>query len=395
MASSSPRKQRILLLHGKGQNAETFRRKIGGLRSYLKSVAVFDDMEASHLCDTGERDAAGDTFEWWSRGDAEEATKAESLRRVREVLRTQGPFDGVLAFSQATGIVHALVEAGARGADADAAALESLRFVCLFSGFVSPSLESPALPLPGRSAITTPTPSPLSVHSFHCWGEGDEIIPAARSIALARRIYAASGQRRLCEVVSHEGGHHVPTAMGVKKPRREFVKAVAALGGAATAGAEISFPLGPPEGKETEGKREEAVVNAADEKAVADMMEMGLSKAVARAALNRTSSLDAAIIWALENADQVEAEEKKAAAAAAAGKATKRRGRPAATSFDASPVAPVAGAIRGSASPRPKPPSSGDCSRHEPRRTSRQGALRPPWPRTHASRPAAVRSRPA
>ena len=77
-ASSSPRKLRVLCLHGYLQNAELFRSRIGSLRKGLKSRAEFFFVDAPYLveaaADAGaeeeaaESDAGGSTStgrSWW------------------------------------------------------------------------------------------------------------------------------------------------------------------------------------------------------------------------------------------------------------------------------------------------------------------------------------------
>jgi predicted esterase len=105
---------KILCLHGFTQNAELFRSKTGALRQELKSVAELQYVDAPHVLpkrsDKPRVDAQGQVVEivrrtWWFSGsrpqfDVEYPGFQESVDFLMAVLGDQGPFDGILGFSQ-------------------------------------------------------------------------------------------------------------------------------------------------------------------------------------------------------------------------------------------------------------------------------------------------------
>ena len=94
------------------------------------------------------------------------------------MLLLQGPFDGVLGFSQGAavaGLLCALKESAVLPPSVD------FRFAAQISGF-RPKDPALAQLLPGPGGGAGP---PLDIASFHCFGAGDEIISADRSKSLA------------------------------------------------------------------------------------------------------------------------------------------------------------------------------------------------------------------
>ncbi len=101
-------KLRILCLHGYRQTAAAFRGKIGSFRKGLSSLAEFAFVDAPLVVPQ----AGGEEEEgrgWWFSGDrtfsALESSDRDDgfdlgLEAVRAAMEKDGPFDGVLAFSQ-------------------------------------------------------------------------------------------------------------------------------------------------------------------------------------------------------------------------------------------------------------------------------------------------------
>ena len=109
-----PPKARILCLHGYAQNGDFFRQRTGALRKALKACADFTFVDAPHpataefLGDVPEE--RGAALGWFNVGEttpgARPALSAQyvgmeaALDTVRTACQADGPFDGVLGFSQ-------------------------------------------------------------------------------------------------------------------------------------------------------------------------------------------------------------------------------------------------------------------------------------------------------
>ena len=160
-------------------------------------------------------DDGPDAWAWWRRKDDtyEYAGIDVGLARIAETLRTEGPFAGVIGFSQggcAAGMVASLLEPGRRTAF-EAAARDGgggmaypasfaelrhppLKFAVIYSGFGAPHDLYRAFYEP---LIKTPM--------VHFLGSLDTVVEEDRSLRLVR---ACEGPER---VVYHPGGHFLPT----------------------------------------------------------------------------------------------------------------------------------------------------------------------------------------
>jgi pimeloyl-ACP methyl ester carboxylesterase len=132
---------KILMLHGYTQSGALFRGKTRALeKNLLKAfpaagckliyptapmrlarpdVPGLDGTGGNAVTEVGGDDGEPDAWAWWRRkGDGEPFAYEgleEGLARVAEVLRTDGPFDGVVGFSQGgalAGMVASLLEEG-------------------------------------------------------------------------------------------------------------------------------------------------------------------------------------------------------------------------------------------------------------------------------------------
>ncbi|KAJ1726467.1 Ovarian cancer-associated protein 2, partial [Coemansia sp. Benny D160-2] len=161
----------VLCLHGYTQNAKKFRDRTGPFRRNMKRRMELVYMTApldatvefersggsnkggggdSSATDNGEEE--GPSAAWWNPRATAAETWGDIRRSAEAVMRTmreQGPFDGIVGFSQGAGmaaVVLALMRRAAEdgsgaadGVDAavvrDARALPPLRFAFLFAGF--------------------------------------------------------------------------------------------------------------------------------------------------------------------------------------------------------------------------------------------------------------------
>ncbi|KAJ1346133.1 hypothetical protein KIN20_000840 [Parelaphostrongylus tenuis] len=120
--SSVKTRLRILCLHGYRQNDVLFREKSGSLRKQLRKYADFEFISAPLLANVAESNEREDVRSWWfSREDDQFSSRdvcsiatgfEKSVSFVCEFVRQNGPFDGVLGFSQGASMAHLLVDDG-------------------------------------------------------------------------------------------------------------------------------------------------------------------------------------------------------------------------------------------------------------------------------------------
>ena len=233
---------KILFLHGFTQSGPLFAAKCGALRKTLTKAFPAGitlsfptaplrlsptDVSFLHGNNNEEKNEGGeaeevDAWAWWRRkGDGEPYTYEGldiGLGRIAEVLKEEGPFDGVVGFSQggaAAAMVASLLEPGRREAfqslhaagggiafpdsftgDVDGYVHPPLKFAVSYSGFAArgqnpyqafydPKIETPVL---------------------HFLGSLDTVVEESRSLALVDACQNSEGR-----VVYHPGGHFLPS----------------------------------------------------------------------------------------------------------------------------------------------------------------------------------------
>eukprot|EP00927_Polykrikos_kofoidii_P031627 TRINITY_DN27174_c0_g1_i1.p1 TRINITY_DN27174_c0_g1~~TRINITY_DN27174_c0_g1_i1.p1 ORF type:complete len:985 (-),score=186.35 TRINITY_DN27174_c0_g1_i1:68-3022(-) len=184
---------RVLCIHGRCQTAATFKHKVERLVTKAESFAefIFVDGPVELPTQHGDRE---NTRAWAPADDDGTLAILETLTRAWE---QQGPFDGVLAFSEGARVAHLLAcQAPPNGLDGVAASVASaeavaagLRFAVLAGG-----------PTPSPTASGSPLPS---LKSLHFVSAGDTVVPLADSQRLAEAF-------AFPEIVQHDGGHCFP-----------------------------------------------------------------------------------------------------------------------------------------------------------------------------------------
>ncbi|GLD74504.1 esterase OVCA2, partial [Lates japonicus] len=145
---------RVLCIHGYRQNSSSFREKTGALRKLLKKQVELVYLSAPHsVISSGEaperENSSGpggdeDRRGWWfsdvqarsfnAQQQCEESLGLdESVAVVREAVKVQGPFDGILGFSQGAAFVAMLCSLQEQKLESDF----SFRFAILVAGFLS------------------------------------------------------------------------------------------------------------------------------------------------------------------------------------------------------------------------------------------------------------------
>ncbi|XP_033762026.1 esterase OVCA2-like isoform X2 [Pecten maximus] len=219
-------KLKILCLHGYRQNAQTFRERTGAFRKIIKSRAelVFvtapnrvpplpgeeGDKSADTATDTPEKQA--DQMGWWfSRKDdyymAQDYTDCckgykESLDVVAQAIKEQGPFDGVLAFSQGAAFLSLICALREQNPSDSPFQFD---FVILVAGFKS--RQSPHQDLYSTK---------VSLPSLHVFGDTDKVIQKEMSEELLP-CYTDK------VILQHPGGHFIPASGPQKKAYTQFL----------------------------------------------------------------------------------------------------------------------------------------------------------------------------
>jgi predicted esterase len=223
---------RILMLHGYTQSGPLFQAKTGALRKTLqKSFPAGCELvyptapirlspaDETFLANDGS-DGEIDAWAWWKRkGDGKgEAYVYDGLDiglgRIAETIKSEGPFDGVIGFSQGgacAGMVAALLEPGRKEAFEKKEGDGGIKFPEAFEGTVQQPL---------KFAVSYSGFAPKGTHPYqafyepkiktkmlHFLGTQDVVVEEARSMALVE----ACEHREERYVVYHPGGHFLPS----------------------------------------------------------------------------------------------------------------------------------------------------------------------------------------
>ena len=255
---SAPPPLRILLLHGYTQSGPLFSAKTRALHKAFQKA--FSPRPVHFSYPTGPirlqpSDVPGfspeqldadkeevEAFGWWRRKDSDDGTivykgMEEGLAAVAECIRDEGPFEGVIGFSQgaaAAGIVASLLEGGHRLRGFEEAGKKGgmkfpgsfreknrfvqdpMKFAIVYSGFRAPGGIYDGFYVPK-----------IRTRVLHFIGQVDTVVEEERS----RVLVACCEEER---VVVHPGGHFLPSQRPWLDACVGFVKE--ALGGGEGAG---------------------------------------------------------------------------------------------------------------------------------------------------------------
>ncbi|KAL4647574.1 hypothetical protein GN956_G8032 [Arapaima gigas] len=236
MAAPACAPLRLLCVHGYRQNGAMFREKTGALRKILKKQVELVYVSAPHQVqhrgtgespaaahEQGHGESAGDEEDprgWWFSDiqaqsfDARQECEVslgleESVEVVREAVRTLGPFDGILGFSQGAALVAMLCALQEQQVEPDF----KFHFAILVAGFQSACSQHAKFYTCG----------PLTIPSLHVFGQTDRVIPEAMSRELLPRF-------RSPQVLTHPGGHFVPATSAYRQVYQEFLQKFQAKG---------------------------------------------------------------------------------------------------------------------------------------------------------------------
>ncbi|KAI3379334.1 hypothetical protein SNEBB_003159 [Seison nebaliae] len=191
----SGRKLRILCIHGYRQNSRTFYQKLGSLRKSSKSLAEYIIPTAPLKVPDKLSDEDDAEFGWWFSHKTDDGshrynclieTEAAldydiSLRFMQQFVSENGPFDGIVAFSQGASFASLIMNN-----------IKGLKFVILFSGFITGQ----------KSHRPSSMEKTENIETIHVYGLNDQVVP----VQLSRRL-AECYERKT--IVEHEGGHFI------------------------------------------------------------------------------------------------------------------------------------------------------------------------------------------
>ncbi|XP_070159985.1 esterase OVCA2 [Polyergus mexicanus] len=205
---STESKLRILALHGYMQSEVIFSAKLGSLRKGFKKEIDFTFIRAPHkVSSNNEENADENGYGWWfnTENHVFKATVPselcvgfdESIALIEKIFTEQGPFDGILGFSQGAAFVSILC------AMMERKILQiEFNFAIMISGFKS--LCEPHAKYYDEK---------INVPSLHIYGENDQVIPIAMTEHISR-LFPNKKEIR------HEGGHYVPSKKDIY---RDFI----------------------------------------------------------------------------------------------------------------------------------------------------------------------------
>lgn len=211
------RRLKILCLHSFRTSGDVFRAQMAmaGWRTAYDETCEFVCVDApARASGTVPADVVAffgeseERFEWWNatRVDGCDAPSyvglEASLRAVEEACARDGPFDGILGFSQGATLAAIAL--------ATPATARRFAFGILISGMKSRAMETDTL---DYGAVTVPT--------LHVIGTNDRLVPVRMSEGLFDAMTASARTR-----ATHPGGHVVPKGNDAGEPiLEEFLAA--------------------------------------------------------------------------------------------------------------------------------------------------------------------------
>jgi predicted esterase len=192
----NPAPLRVLCLHGYTQTAKSFQKVLSlTFLPQTSHLASFVFVDAPHAA----REARGGRT-WWHPEQVQSETGSSrrwlytgweaSVEYIRQIAARQGPFDGILGFSQGACVTAALAAEATRP-ESDPAV--RFKFGVMVGGFS----------YRGQGAGALFKHRPLRMPSLHVYGARDKIVKPTSSAELARLFDAPS-------VHEHSGGHAFP-----------------------------------------------------------------------------------------------------------------------------------------------------------------------------------------
>ncbi|CAO3568016.1 unnamed protein product [Mortierella alpina] len=259
---------RILCLHGYTQNALSFTKKTAAFRKSLKDIADLVYVTAPHIVpiptletpEEREQDELDNLepeavpYGWWTSSPEKPQYKGfdESLKGLRDVLEKQGPFDGVMGFSQGASmasILQLLLERPHLSPVMATCKHAPFKFAIIVSGFEPRDAEKlswytnryPVVEAldasmssgdgqdsgncsdngstKGEEDVGSRTLCGVQGASMHVIGRNDVIIEPERSEGLLKHY-----EFRRPVTLYHDGGHYLPSNAASRQAYKAFVQ---------------------------------------------------------------------------------------------------------------------------------------------------------------------------
>ncbi|KAF8361703.1 hypothetical protein PRIPAC_88626 [Pristionchus pacificus] len=220
---ASERRLQILCLHGYRQNDVFFREKTGSLRKMIKKYADLHYACAPHRPNVESSEERGDVRGWWfTKADSQFSSRDvtdlaigfdDSVEYLVKYIKENGPFDGLLGFSQGACMLHLMLAKMELGE----VEISKPQFVMFASGFLS--LSSLHAQYTSLRLLTTP--------SLHIFGTGDEVVlyPVSERLRDQFRPEGDSSSVVDCSSeIRHDGGHFIPPMSRYKEPLIAFLE---------------------------------------------------------------------------------------------------------------------------------------------------------------------------
>ncbi|KAK3249176.1 hypothetical protein CYMTET_41386 [Cymbomonas tetramitiformis] len=230
---------KILVLHGNRQSANFFAKKTKKILSGLFPNVSLRFVQAPHAApppaEAGVTAAKSESSrQWFNATDSDPDSiqyvgLEQSIQYIDSIVSAEGPFEGVVGFSQGSCMAGILAALQAKGSPL--VKHLNLRFCICISGFYCRDArtpfrhlhlqEVPELHEPGLVEISAEC---ILLPSFHCWGTRDTHVENWRSDALSQCFKEAV-------VATHDGAHFSPGHWPVKA-MAEWLGGVPGLSGA-------------------------------------------------------------------------------------------------------------------------------------------------------------------
>jgi len=206
---------KVLVIHGYRQNAKASREKTGsfrkGLKKYLDLVYITAPNQIKSSAENTNEES--NEFGWWFSKQQDEQLSFSaheisdvdhghnaSVELIKQTFETQGPFDGILGFSQgATMAAHICSLRELKDSP------YKFNFSILCAGFKSRSKLHEKY---YENKITCPT--------LHVYGDTDKVIPKEMSLELQDLFVDST-------TLNHAGGHYLPATANERKVYQTFL----------------------------------------------------------------------------------------------------------------------------------------------------------------------------
>jgi len=238
---------KVLMLHGYTQNGPLFHAKTRAMEKHLQKIfpgilLIYPtaplQLKPSDVpgfnSTTNEDPESIEAYGWWRRSDTSNPPEYygldKGLESVAEILESEGPFDGVIGFSQGAALaamIASLLEGDSRKeafAKAQGKSKLAIPFPRAFENLGHPPFKFCAaysgFRAPGERYTAFFEEPHIQTPMCHFIGSLDSVVEEARTQAL---VDAAGGEKRT-QVVVHPGGHFVPSGKQYLDTIAAFIK---------------------------------------------------------------------------------------------------------------------------------------------------------------------------